>query len=153
MKRPLKLMMQDGEDLAIVAAHLQDAILRVGDIKYLPKERRLALLVNRFCWDDAVHRRLPPFKRVRTGLHFDGVTAVQSSNIPRENKDNVLELLTLTFEPGELPGGTIVFVFAGNAMLKLSVECVEGALADIGEPWLTPSRPQHDESENAKAEG
>ncbi len=46
----LKLIALDADDLKVISAHLQDAVLRVGDIAYLPRERRFAALGNRFDW-------------------------------------------------------------------------------------------------------
>ena len=36
----LKLLALDEEDLAVLSAHVQDAVLKVGDLVYLPKEQR-----------------------------------------------------------------------------------------------------------------
>ena len=44
----LKLVALDQEDLAVISAHLQDAIVKVGDLTYLPRERRFALVARRF---------------------------------------------------------------------------------------------------------
>jgi hypothetical protein len=146
-KTPIKLLIQDAEDLAVVAAHLQDSVVRVGDMRYLKRERRFVVLLNRFCWEDAEEgRRLGPFRRTRAGLHFDGVSAVKCRNIDTEKKDDVLELLTITFAAGKEPGGVIELVFAGDATLHLTVECIEGAVSDITRPWLTLARPCHDEA-------
>ena len=49
----LKLVALDPEDLAVLSAHLQDAIAKVGDIAYLPKEKRFAMVLNRFDWTGA----------------------------------------------------------------------------------------------------
>lgn len=146
-KSPLKLLIQDAEDLAVVAAHLQDSVVRVGDMRYLPRERRFVMLLNRFCWEDAEEeRRLGPFRRTRAGLHFDGVSAVKCRNIDTKNRDDVLELLTIAFMPGAEPGGTVELVFAGDASVRLAVECVDGAVSDLTRPWLTLARPCHDEA-------
>ena len=37
----LKLIALDAEDLGVISAHLQDAVLRVGDMVYLPKRETL----------------------------------------------------------------------------------------------------------------
>ena len=47
----LRLVAFDPEDLAVISAHLQDSLLRVGDIAYLPKERRFAIQVRRYDWE------------------------------------------------------------------------------------------------------
>ncbi|MED5518666.1 MAG: DUF2948 family protein, partial [Pseudomonadota bacterium] len=38
--RPFRVRAEDGEDLTIAAAHLQDAVATVGDVAFLPDERR-----------------------------------------------------------------------------------------------------------------
>ncbi len=53
----LRLIALDAEDLAVLAAHLQDAILRVGDMIYLPDEQRFVIALNRFDWLSATIRR------------------------------------------------------------------------------------------------
>ena len=49
----IRLIALDEEDLAVLSAHVQDAVLKVGDIVYLPKERRFAVAMNRFIWEKA----------------------------------------------------------------------------------------------------
>jgi hypothetical protein len=145
--KPLKLLIQDAEDLAVVAAHLQDSVVRVGDMRYLPRERRFVVLLNRFCWECAPdEKREGLFQRRRAGLHFDGVSAVKTRDIDVNKKDDVLELLTIAFTPGEEPGGAIELIFAGGGTIRLAVECVDGAVSDITRPWLTRARPCHDEA-------
>ena len=55
---PLKLMALDEDDLAVVSAHLQDALAPTRDMAWLPKEKRFALLVSRFdhCLADLLYR-------------------------------------------------------------------------------------------------
>lgn len=142
--RAVKLVMHDAEDLAVVSAHVQDAVCRIGDLQFLPRERRFVLLLNRFCWEDAESRlRLRPFRRARAGLHFESVKAVRSRGIRQNDRGGVLSLLALTFEPGEAPGGRVHLMFAGEASLSLEVECVEGALADLGPAWRARGKPRH----------
>jgi hypothetical protein len=135
----LKLLAEDADDLKVISAALQDAVLKVGDIDYDPARRRLTLAVNRFRWEAGKRR-----ERVRAALQFGDVTSVQARKIRREAKDAVLELLAATYEPGDAPGGCVVLSFAGGADLRVSVECLDAALADVSEPWPTPRAPRHD---------
>ena len=48
---PLKLIALDQDDIAIVSTHLQDAVVKIGDIVWLPAEKRLVLGLNRFDWE------------------------------------------------------------------------------------------------------
>ncbi|WP_407521676.1 DUF2948 family protein [Methylobacterium oryzisoli] len=136
----LKLAALDADDLAVVSAHLQDAILRAGDIAYLPRERRFALVARRFDW--TAPDGAPPRRRL-AGLHFDRVLNVRARGIPRGEPETALELLAITFEPGEAPSGTATLVFAGGAAIRLDLECIEAGMKDLGPVWEAESRPVH----------
>jgi len=135
----LRLLAEDADDLAVISAALQDAVAKVGDIGWEPAGRRLTVGFNRFRWEAEGGRG----ERVRTGLQLGGVLGIRSLKLRRDARDAVLELLSLGFEPGEAPGGEIVFTFAGGGELRASVECVDVALADVSAPWPTPRRPAH----------
>jgi hypothetical protein len=139
---PLRLLAEDADDLEVISAALQDAVAKVGDIEWDAKGRRFTLALNRFRWEAP---GVLLNERVRAGLQFGGVLAVKSRNLRRDPPDAVVELLALSFEPGEPPGGDIRLAFAGGGDLVLTVECVDAALADISPPWPTPSTPAHQE--------
>jgi len=148
----LKLIALDEEDLSVLAAHLQDAVLRVEDMAYLRGERRFAAVTNRFDWDEASRAAASAktgFVRRRAGLRIDHVTGAKLSGIDLANKDQVLSLLTLTFAPAEAPQGTITLTFAGGGAVRLEVECIEAALADLGAAWSTGNKPKHNESSSS----
>lgn len=146
---PLKLIALDADDLEIISAHVQDAVLKVGDIVYLPNERRLVLAMNRFNWQAD---KQTSGERRRTVLHFERVESVRQRNIRRDSREAVLNLLAVTFEAGNEPGGTINLVFSGGGAIRLDVECIEARLGDLGAAWETSSRPHHEVSEEAGAE-
>lgn len=136
----LKLAALDAEDLTVISAHLQDAILRAEDLTYLAPERRFVLVLRRFDW--AVEPGEPPRRRL-AGLHFERVLAVRSRGMPAPGAEATLNLLALTFEPGEAPSGTLTLVFSGGAAIRLDVECVEARLKDLGPVWEAEARPGH----------
>ena len=146
----LKLLALDEEDLSVLSAYVQDAVMKVGDLTYLPKENRFALVLNRFIWEKCQGERTQ-FERRRTALVFDRVKAVRTSRLRRDRPDAVLELLTITFEPDEAPGGSLTLVFAGGAAVQLDVECIETRLADLGAAWATAAKPEHDLSVDTSA--
>src|SRR5258708_26576674 len=115
----LRLLAQDEEDLKVISAHLQDAVMRVGDLAYLPRHRRFAALVNRFCWEDCEEGNFGV--RVRAGLHFDGVLKVQSQNLRQNDPDAVAGLLPIEFTPETHRGGTHPFVPSGACRIRLLV--------------------------------
>ncbi len=139
----LKLAALDADDLEIVSAHTQDAVLRVGAIDWRPKEKRFLVEMNRFAWEKAggVFRRHN--ERRRSVLHFDRVLAVRSTGIDRAKADEVLSLLTIGFAEDEKPAGTVELLFAGGASIALDVECIEARLTDLGAAWAASSRPEH----------
>lgn len=137
---PLKLAVFDAEDLAVVSAHLQDSVIRVGDLAFLPDSRRFALVMRRFDWEAAGKQ---PRRRL-SGLHFEGVQAVRTRGIDRSRPDDVLNLLAITFEPGDPPAGKVRLVFAGDACLQLELEWLEASFKDLGPVWAAKKRPVHD---------
>lgn len=140
-QQPLKLLALDAEDLAIVSAHLQDAVTRVGDLVYLKDERRFALAASRFDWLSAVEGK--GNRRRRSAVHFDRVTGVKARGIDRSKPGECLCLLAVTFEEGDAPSGSLRLDFAGGACIKLDVECVEARLADLGPAWEARCCPEH----------
>jgi hypothetical protein len=137
----LRLVALDPEDLAVVSAHLQDALLRVGDMIYLPKERRFALQLRRFDWEaqsDTPQRRL-------TCMHFEHVTGVRVRGIEQANKDVVLNLLAISFEERDAPSGTATLIFAEGGAIQIDLECIEMQMKDLGPVWAAESRPTHEE--------
>ena len=126
----LKLIALDGEDLAVLSAHLQDAILRVGDMVYLPAEQRFVLALNRFDWLAATSGAGP--QRVQTGLQFEKVRKVSLNGFRQDRPDDILNLLDIEFFPGEAPSGAVALVFSGGCALLLEVECLEARMADLG---------------------
>lgn len=142
----LKLIALDAEDLEVISAHLQDAVMRVGDMTYLPSEQRFALILNRFNWERALDdkpSRKANFERCRTGLHFNRVGGVKTLNVNPAKRDDVLELLAISFAESDAPAGQIELVFAGDASVRLDVECIEASLRDLGAAWATSMRPGH----------
>jgi hypothetical protein len=136
--KPLRLLAQDEEDLEIISAAMQDAVMKVGGIVYEPAARRLTIAFNRYRWESGGG------ERVRSGLQLGGVLSVQTRRIRRAAKDAVLELLAMTFTAGEAPGGDVTLSFAGGGDLKARVECIEVVLADVSNPWPTPRTPAHE---------
>jgi hypothetical protein len=141
----LRLIALDEDDLAVLSAHVQDAVLRVGDVTWLPKEGRFLVMMNRFAWEaeGKGSRRRREHQRRRSCLLFARVAAVQSIGIDRSAADDALELLAVRFEAGESPSGDVVLDFAGGAAIRLAAECLEAQLADLGPTWSTPHAPRH----------
>ena len=137
----LKLLALDSEDLAVLSAHLQDAVVRVGDMGYARVDRRFALLLNRFDWEAGATRGKG--ERKRAALHFDAVQSVATTGIDMNARDGVLELLAMTFASIDGPAGIIELTFAGGGSVRLGVECLEARMQDLGAAWAAKARPEH----------
>jgi len=134
---PLQLLAQDADDLAIISAAMQDAVAKVGDITYEPKARLLTMAFNRYRWEAGGN------ERVRSALQLGGVMKLQARKVRRGARDAVLEVLAVTFDAGEAPGGLITISCAGGGDLRATVECVDAVLADVSKPWPTTRAPAH----------
>ena len=132
---PLRLLAADAEDLHIISAALQDAILRPVDIVWEPGSRRVTLKLSRFCWECGG-------TRVMAAMQFGDVIAVKSRRLPRL-PESALELLAMEFAPDEAPGGRVILMFAGGGDLRIDVECLDAVLTDLSERWPARLAPSH----------
>ena len=141
----LRLIALDTEDLDVLSAHVQDAVLKIGEMRFIASEKRFVAAVNRFAWEAMAGegRGKRDYQRRRSVLHFERVEAVHSTGIDRDAVETVLELLAVRFEPRASPSGDVLLDFAGGATLRLSVECLEAQLTDLGPTWSTPHAPRH----------
>jgi len=142
----LKLIAFDADDLNVISAHLQDAVLKVADIAYLPQDHRLAAICNRFDWIEAEKdksRSKAPLQRRRCAIRFERVLSTQLMGIDLSKKRDVLSLLAIQFEQTQAPGGMITLAFSGGGAIRLNVECIEAELRDLGGVWKTDSKPSH----------
>jgi len=135
----LKLLALDSEDLEVISATTQDAIVRVADMGYAQADKRFALLMNRYAWEEPGKKG----QRKRTALHFDRVEAVQAAGINLESREGALDLLAIRFLPASDPAGTIELTFAGGGSLRLTVECLEARMQDLGAAWAAKLTPEH----------
>ncbi|UWQ32487.1 DUF2948 family protein [Leisingera sp. M527] len=138
---PLNLGALEEEDLKILSTLVQDAVFPVTEMSWRASERRFALLVNRFRWEDreAAERRGQAFERVQSLLVVDNVLAVSSQGVDRKDKDLVLSLLSVDFKPDEDGAGHVLLTLAGDGAVRLAVEALEVSLRDVTRPYRAPS--------------
>ena len=151
----LKLIALDAEDLRVISAHMQDAVVRVSDMAYLPNEKRFAALANRFDWGRALGaadtsakpvRGKDVFERRRTGLRIERVLSAKVIAIDLKDRRATLALLAIDFAPAnaaEGPDGYVTLTFSGGAAIRLGVECLEFEMKDLGAAWSTKRSPTH----------
>lgn len=157
MSTPMRLRAEDEEDLKVVSACLQDAIVPIGEMCFQQDERRFVLVVNRFKWESAGRRRaddgpsaddddLFPFERTHCGVRFENVSAVKTRGIDLRDRRQMLELLSV-----ETATDGIALHFAGGGCIRLLTASMVCLLEDLGEPWPTSCCPCHPLEEEGPA--
>ena len=143
MDKPLRLIAFDAEDLQVLSAMTQDAVLPMAQMIWHARERRFALLLNRFRWEA---RGVYQAERVQSVLSFEDVKAVQTQAFDRTDPDLVLSLLSLTFAPERDGAGACLLTFAGDGAIRLEMEALEVSLRDVTRPYVSPTNqtPSHD---------
>lgn len=146
---PLNLGAESAEDLTVISTLAQDAVFPSSEMSWRAAERRFALLLNRFRWEDqsGAEKRGRAYERVQSILVVDTVLGVSSQGVDRKDRDLVLSLLSVSFEPEDEGSGHIVLTLAGDGAIRLRVEAVEVSLRDVTRPYLAPSKrlPGHDD--------
>jgi hypothetical protein len=127
----LKFVALDKDDLDVVSAHLQDALVKPTEVLWRPQENRVVIALDRFDWEAAACSEKPAFKRRRAALRFDRVRSCKAKDVDLA-KGAPLSLLAVEFDETDTPSGTVTLVFSGTATFRLDVECLEVELADIG---------------------
>jgi len=117
----MKLAAFDQDDLIVISAHLQDAMVLVSDMTYLGSTQRFVFACDRPLSGD----------QYMTGVHFERVIRTRVSNLPPRDSKIALKLLGITFISTASPAGEVVLLFDGDAAIRLSVECLEVAMADF----------------------
>lgn len=143
----LKLQALDEQDLTVLSAQCQDAVLHTTDFSYQQALCRFAFVCNRFDWQAAGNGTArDDLVRRRAAVRFERVTRARFTGFDRAAGDGVLALLAIEFEPSETPAGSIRLKFAAGAEVRLDVECIEAELNDLGAAWTTAAKPDHSAS-------
>jgi DUF2948 family protein len=146
----LKLRAEDADDLAVISACLQDALVAVRDLAYVPQERSFLFVANRFRWEGGL-RPAPGetgYQRTLCGVALHAVAGVTYYGFRRSENDRILSLLAI--RPGrDGEAGTIRLEFSGGPAIRLEVDHILCHATDLGEPWPTQWQPRHDMDERA----
>ena len=146
---PLRLRAEDADDLAVLAALAQDAVFPANEMTWQADQRRFAILLNRFRWEDQAKAtaRKRDFERVQSVLVINDVLKVQSQGVAKGDADTVMSLLSIGFEAGQDGTGRIELTLAGDGVIGFEVECLDVVLKDVTRPYIAPSHsaPKHPE--------
>ena len=84
----LKLIARTKDDLRVVSAHLQDAIVNISDIANLEKNKIFLMQLNRFMWEDVEKGVFRKNKRIK---FYENTLNINNSNL-RFHEHNKNEL-------------------------------------------------------------
>ena len=139
----LKLLATSDEDLRVIAAHLQDAIVSTKETANLKKNRIFLIELNRFMWEDVEKGVFRKNKRIRTIVKFDNVINVVSKNINLREEKNFLDFLTIESSLLLDKSYEIKLIFSGNGIIKIKAEVIDVTLEDQGASWESKMQPKH----------
>lgn len=171
--RRLRLRALDDEDLATLGGLLQDALVPLGDMAPLWDEQRFVGVVNRYRWETRPEDC--PGERVLCAFAINGLKRVWVSGIDQHQPKHLLNLLAVVAtdcsgnrqdsapsssrthgDPSTAANRTaphphdvslcLNLLFSGGGVIRLAVERIDMVIEDLGEPWPTQWRPQHDDS-------
>jgi hypothetical protein len=149
-RRGLRLRAEDAEDLAVVSACLQDALVPVRDLAYDRAAGTFALAANRFCWEGGGAGAPAAFARTVCLVAFEAVAGVAYRGFRRREEERILSLLAVQAVPDRASdqaagaaGMTIDLEFAGGATIRLAATAIRCRLRDVGEAWPTTRQPGH----------
>ncbi|MDR0661897.1 MAG: DUF2948 family protein [Holosporales bacterium] len=140
----LKLKAYSPQEMDILSALAQDALLTKTAFSYNKKEKRVHLLVNRFCWEQAVitatSSDAPPYYRVYAGLYFYGVEQVRVNTAFQQHPaEKILNLLTIHADGKK----EVNILFSEGAHIRLDMPRCRAYLKDLHEGWPTTLKPDH----------
>lgn len=139
--KPLKMIIKDVEDLQIMAAHLQDALIPMMSLSYDPESKTFRALANRFCWEhgEVIHEGEPLYHRTHTGLEVHQATKVLQKGFDPDSHQKSYNLLTVH----DSQDGAIHLVFSGGAELRIEIDDIHLHVGDLEQPWPTRKKPKH----------
>lgn len=142
----LRLRAEDSEDIAVISACLQDALVAVRDLAYDRTGRTFLMVANRFRWEGCGDGA--SFERILCGIAFDDIDDVVYRGFHRSEEDRILSLLAIQpavgSSRGSGQGGALIDLeFAAGATIRLSAAAIRCRVRDFGEPWPTVWQPGH----------
>jgi hypothetical protein len=133
--KPLKLRAEDEEDIRVISAILQDAMVAVRDMVYAGEDRRFILIASRLRRESVT----AGLERIRCGVWFDEVKTVWRQRFSPRDTERILVLLAIRCDRGNM----LRIDFSGGAGIRLEVGRILCHLDDFGEPWPTRQAPRH----------
>lgn len=145
-QKPLKLLATDADDLVVISAMLQDALVTVGEMVWQKDDSQFVLVANRFRWEASPERdrKGDIRERVHSGLCVSQVRQVRRRGFDPKHPTGILSLLAIRHQLADDGSHILDLTFAGGADIRLELDALSVRLDDIDEPWPTRQQPSHD---------
>jgi hypothetical protein len=154
MTKRLRLKAVDQDDLQIIAACLQDALIPLREMAFMAGDRRFMAAFNRFQWErSSAPEHADKLTLSQSALRVDHVQDVKYRGLDRDLDGVKFELLTLIANEVPDQGFDIALLFAGDIAIKLRVSELSLTLEDFGDPWAAGVTPRHDLQDLSDDEG
>jgi len=143
-----KLRAEDADDLAVISACLQDALVAVRDLAFVQQDQTFLMVANRFRWERAsrpAHGEAG-YQRILCGITFGAVASVSYHGFRRTEDERILSLLAI-WPALDGQANAIQLEFSRGATIRLEADRILCHAQDLGEPWPTPWQPSHDVDE------
>ena len=119
-----KIIAKDNQGLKLISACCFEAKVKINEIKFLKKNQIFLVFLQRFNRENEKNRQ-----KINSLCKFEFVEDVKSINIDQNDKDLILELLTIDLLKNK-DKFEINLIFNNNSCITLSTEIVEVILED-----------------------
>ena len=123
-------------DVEVISTILQDGIFCIKDLAWFKKKRQVAVLVNRFRWEnksDFIDKNSSP-ERVKSLLIIDNVLNISSQGIDRSDGSAPLNLLNLDLKKTEK--NIFLTLFLSNfGAIRFELDAIELSIKDVTRPY------------------
>ena len=118
-----KIIAKDHNGLQVISACCSEARVKLEEIKFLKKNKIFLLLIER------LNKEKDNKEKIKSICKFEFVDSVKSKNIDQNDKNNILELITIDLFKVE-QSYEITLLFKNNAFITLFTEVLEVTLED-----------------------
>ena len=119
-----KIIAQSAQDLQIISACCSEAKIKLGNIKYLPKNKIFLMSIERLNKESKKKN-----EKINSIIKFEFIDSSKSINIDQNDPNLLLELLAINLFKREY-NFEITLLFSNNAIITLSAEIIEVTLED-----------------------
>tara|TARA_Y100000741_G_scaffold280369_1_gene220146 strand:+ start:19 stop:423 length:405 start_codon:yes stop_codon:yes gene_type:complete len=119
-----KIIAQSPQDLQIISACCSEAKIKLGNIKYLPKNKIFLMSIERLNKESKKKN-----EKINSIIKFEFIDSSKSINIDQNDPNLLLELMAINLFKREY-NFEITLLFSNNAIITLSAEIIEVTLED-----------------------